>query len=844
MPSPIRAHILGKLADLLDKHGVVVWYDPKGQLAALFEGFLVARMAKVDARGSVLQARRLADTSWKSIAATDDKDPPLYERMLIYVPWSRGESDEAKVQEPFEAYAQMGVSFGADPAESLDALARKAMPHRAADIDRLFAEHPDVSLAQLEALAEKGGFPLLKDALGTDDALTVAARVIAEPARLKTAMSAAGVKSDVVRLLLEAFGFQAVKDAELGPAFARWILFSEFAFDVDGQVPPQTAEVGRAAITYKSVIYELCDRLRSTEAFRDAYVEAANEVEKALRLDGLSGETSSWGTRDTFAVEDTAALQFVQAECVAGRLDSARKCLDERKQSIWLRELARNQLWTVASRALALLEAVQRWPERLVTSARPVREHVNAYTSDTDGLWNVDRCQRWMEKAAGDCLHRDQLEPLIERAQGAYRQAIDAAQGAFIEAVQRDGWPPEGPKQIQIFARHVAPTLQDGGRVAYFLMDALRFEMGRDLGEMLKRFGTVRVEAAASVVPTTTPFGMAALLPGAETSFGCEVRDGELWPTVGGKAMITVEDRQGRFRELLGDRYVDVRLDELVDAKVAKLRERIGRASLIVVRSDDIDKAGEGTNLPLARRNMSSVLDDVTRVAQLLSREGVTRMVFAADHGHMLLPAVLAGDAVRSPAGEWLLEKRRCKLGSAAGSADGVRIFPAARLGVIGPVRDVAMATGFRVFTAGVSYFHEGLSLQEALIPAVVLEVSPGRAHPAAGTIHVEVIYKQARFNQRVFIVKLKLTSLLQAEVDVRLVAVTAGVEKPVGRSADCDARDPATGLIHLTAGVEVPVLVRIDDDFDGPEIDLRVLDAGEAGVKLGSKKLKNDCSL
>ena len=45
-------------------------------------------------------------------------------------------------------------------------------------------------------------------------------------------------------------------------------------------------------------------------------------------------------------------------------------------------------------------------------------------------------------------------------------------------------------------------------QVVYFLADALRYEMGRDLGMTLADTGTVRVEACASSLPTVTPFGM------------------------------------------------------------------------------------------------------------------------------------------------------------------------------------------------------------------------------------------------------------------------------------------------------------------------------------------------
>jgi hypothetical protein len=765
--------------------------------------------------------------------------------MVIYVPWARASTDEARGQEPFEAYARIGAAYGVTPVRSLASIARDAMPHRRAEIDRLDAEQRRVTLEQLEALAEQGGFPLLKQALDTEDPIEVGARLIAAPERLRTALAAAGVHHELVRLLREAFGFDSPAElSALQPAFVRWILFSEFSFDIEGKVPAHTAQQRSAPAPYRTAVYMLCDRLRGTEEWHDAYVAAATEVEKELRFGGLAEAGSAWGERDTFPAEDRAALRFVQVECLAGRLESARRTLDLRQRSIWLREPVRRQLWQLARRALELLEAAQRWRERSVTSARPVREHVLAYASEADGLWHVDRAERRMERAAGDCLEREVLQPLIDQVHLVYQQAIDATQGAFLEAVVRDGWPPDVPKQVQVFGRHVAPALQAGERVAYFLMDALRFEMGKDLGQMLEtlKLGTVRVEATATVVPTTTPFGMAALLPGAETSFGCEERQAELVPTVGGKPTVTVEDRKDRFREQLGDRYVDLRLDELLDARDAKLKERLGRASLLVVRSDDIDKAGEGTNLPSARRFMSSILDDAARVAQRLARAGVTRMVFAADHGYVLLREVPPGDVVKAPPGEWRLSKRRCQLGSAAGSIEGVRVLSAAHVGVHGPVKDIALATGFRVFTAGAGYFHEGMSLQECLVPVVVLEVSSGGARALGGPAHVEVIYKHPRFIQRILIVRLKLSSLLEPEMDVRVIAVAPGSTEPVGQAADGEARDPATGLIHLRAGVEEAVAVRIQDEFSGPEVELQVIDAGGAGVLLGSMKLKNGC--
>ena len=48
---------------------------------------------------------------------------------------------------------------------------------------------------------------------------------------------------------------------------------------------------------------------------------------------------------------------------------------------------------------------------------------------------------------------------------------------------------------------------------------------------------------------------------------------------------------------------------------------------------------------------------------------------------------------------------------------------------------------------------------------------------------------------------------------------------KRVGEAADCEARDENTHDILLTPGKEIQVPVLIDPDFQGPSIEIRVID-------------------
>src|SRR5207244_12773831 len=131
-----------------------------------------------------------------------------------------------------------------------------------------------------------------------------------------------------------------------------------------------------------------------------------------------------------------------------------------------------------------------------------------------------------------------EIERLVELCRHRYRQCADEVQDRFLKAVQRDGWPPEGiNRQSQIFDRYVTPVLQGGGKVVYFLADALRYEMGRDLGVTLAATGTVRVDACVSSLPTVTPFGMAALLPGADSTYKIVAKGNDCIQSVGVELM-------------------------------------------------------------------------------------------------------------------------------------------------------------------------------------------------------------------------------------------------------------------------------------------------------------------
>ncbi|MFA5788232.1 MAG: PglZ domain-containing protein, partial [Actinomycetota bacterium] len=242
-----------------------------------------------------------------------------------------------------------------------------------------------------------------------------------------------------------------------------------------------------------------------------------------------------------------------------------------------------------------------------------------------------------------------------------------------------------------------------------------------------------------------------------------------------------------------------------------------------------------------ARRCLSDVIGDIAAAVRWVVSQGFNRVVISADHGHMMLPEIPAGDVVQTPPGDWLENKRRCRLGSGFSGAAGTISLKAGHVGIQGDVQEICLPIGFRVFSAGEGYFHGGLSLQEAVVPVVVFRA--GRVTPsAAGKPEIDIRYRSNKFTSRVIGLKFDLHGDVfgtPARVRIEAYDGTGAKAKVVGEAADCEARDEKTREVTLQADKGTPVPVLIDPDFDGTEIEIRVSDPGTR-VVWAKRKLKN----
>jgi len=237
---------------------------------------------------------------------------------------------------------------------------------------------------------------------------------------------------------------------------------------------------------------------------------------------------------------------------------------------------------------------------------------------------------------------------------------------------------------------------------------------------------------------------------------------------------------------------------------------------------------------------MSGLLGDLKTAAVQLARLGFQSVVIAADHGHVLLPDVLPGDTVQAPEGQWGLTKRRVRLGTQLKERPATLVFKPEFLGIRTDAPDYCVATGFNVYATDANYFHEGLSLQECIVP--VLELRPkGKPETSSRHQEVQIRYARDRFTSQVIGAKVHYGSLLDEPLQIRLEAydVTDPKGPPVGEAADCAAREENTHEVTLTPNVETEVPVLINPDFRGAAVELRAM-SSDRMVVWARLRLKN----
>jgi hypothetical protein len=217
---------------------------------------------------------------------------------------------------------------------------------------------------------------------------------------------------------------------------------------------------------------------------------------------------------------------------------------------------------------------------------------------------------------------------------------------------------------------------------------------------------------------------MAALLPKAnESAKVVSLGGGKLALEIAGEVIKDRKDRVAFLKEYAGVSVFDAKLDDLLPKPTKKVKEGIQSAELILITSQEIDELGEADNISQARLQIDGVLSHLRRGVRVLADHGIKTIVLVADHGHLFGDEVGEEMKIEAPGGKVEDLHRRVWVGVGGNAEPSYLRTSLASLGVDSEL-DIATPWTFAVFKSkggGRAYFHGGLSLQELIVPVVVM---------------------------------------------------------------------------------------------------------------------------
>ncbi|MEW5818369.1 MAG: PglZ domain-containing protein, partial [Spirochaetota bacterium] len=433
-------------------------------------------------------------------------------------------------------------------------------------------------------------------------------------------------------------------------------------------------------------------------------------------------------------------------------------------------------------------------------------------------LREADRLQREFEQSVGDFIDSHSIMgEIIDQARARYRRLTEKVQSVFIRHFEKSSWPSgKYLANANVFDQLVAPTLQESGRkTAFFLLDALRYELGVALEKQLAEDCQVTLRPSLAQLPTITPVGMASLLPAAGKSLALLRQDDCLVPDIGGVKLNNVNQRMDLLKKRYGERFDQMTVSDFIRAK----KKISGTVELLVIRSVEIDNQLEvapEAALGLIHETMKRI-----RVAiHKLKNIGFNEVVIATDHGFFLNTQAEAGDVSKKPAGKWLTIHDRCLLGD--GSPDNANfVVSAEQAGIRGDFSQMAGPRGLVSYRAGELYFHGGVSLQECILPVITARLKTEISEEVKAKISIGYKNNVKRITTRlpVIDVQLELTvgTLFSKWKDIEILLEAHDKKgQVVGEAKPGGAVNPATGTITLKSGELIQIPLKMDLEFEG----------------------------
>jgi len=835
----LESFIQAKLAERLHQREVLLFHDPDQIYLSVVQRMASDHVHVIEATGDLLEAREQCLEELQRVGADSTSKAGL----VLYVTYAAPLDGREQYEDPFAMVGLAGASFPHGAGDSFKEICLQFLPEQAGKIEELFASGEQPGFALINSLRSGANdSAILRQLLDAEGPKEILANFLcADEAQAKQLKASTHWIKDFKDLVRRTLGLklegQKGELQDLQSSLWRYLLFSEFVFDQPTEVPSELRSVPHAEKAQEPFVKSLCQLMRDNIPMQALYEDAANRAAQELGLEVICKDVEDFGHLDTFSFEERGFLHRYARLAEGGQLELAAECISRRQHSFWVqRDVSRAAEWRLADLLLRLLIDVSALDS---LHKQPLEELIAFYEMRFSG---IDGLHREAEQVGAQLAPLvDPLDKVMALARARYHAAADKLARNFQAAVATEGWPAQGrPRAADIFDMLVEPRRKSGQKVAIFWVDALRFDLASALEGSLSARHKTKLSVACGQLPGITTIGMAALLPGASASFELTEESGKIIPVVGGRKIDSAKARaEALFSHIGTDRARVLDLDAVASGR---LGANVDGLEVVAVKTTEIDALGENTP-----DYFLSLIPEILRKIELavhqLADAGFQYVIITTDHGFGWMREAGAGDAVAKPAGDWVLSKDRCLLGSGSPDAHS-QVFESRAVGIRTGLPLYVCPEGMATYTAGVTYFHGGVSPQEALIPIISAELRPAERNATVERVQINLTYRgmaSGRVTSLVPSVELAYpASDFFGPPSVRLVLQGEDDKGTrVASPAASPAVDPTTGEIHLDRSKAIKVPLRIKEGFEGA-IKVQAVDPS-SGVAYATLQLTTD---
>ena len=690
------------LNDIFRKHRLVFWYDPEGEMRAEFMTYESGEVEKIDVKNDQFGLKQRVM-----------REAPK-QRFLLYMPYPR----PAHAQNWFLDLELGHHLFHADGVSLVLQELGWQEEHRAfVEEHRDFYNSQDRKTRLLDSLHKDDGerewrLKMLSVLVREEPALEACLlALLTELAEGRTdkweAIGKYGLDSFFWDSMARVYDYRPENPSLL-----------DFAIEVFVAAAPcgRTPTLGREARVFLG-------RWKDSNRYRVVFETLSKRLEGDLKISKALNDIEGYAP-----VQDQDAFEAIEQKIIVELRDgmlqdrtgteAIKAVIDSRERSYWYPQY--QYLYDALLAASTLMGAVRVLDLNFETVAGAIHRYTETY-------FRIDQLYRQFRYSARKSGQATLLHEVAEEVERRYNNDFllrlnDRFQGVVDQA---HAWPPEGvPSQRRFFHDHVYPFLQKKNKLFVIVSDALRFEVAEELNRRILREDRFRSKIGhqVGVLPSYTQLGMAALLP--HDKLEVVAKNGEA--LVDGHKTMGLEARKAVLAAG-GRRATAVKAQEFLQMNAKEEGRALFRDhDLIYIYQNGIDHTGdkretEGEVFDAVEREFETLLALMKKVAAVNG----TNILITADHGFLYQNVTLdESEFTENPTGTDIGQlNRRYAIGSGFEDKSGSTIFTAGELGLQGEA-SVAIPKSinrYRVKGAGSRYVHGGASLQEVVLPVLVV---------------------------------------------------------------------------------------------------------------------------